>query len=844
MGFFKRKQEMNQSMLTQLKRIADSLECSTQENKDATNKELVAQLNRIAEIVSKQDSTMEGEELQKLALQLSRIVDVLNSSNTEVSDDIKKEQIIQLDRIAHALELALPKEQQYSDLDKTKAAYALNLCLVSISQIIDYSDQYILEQEYEGILNNLNLEHMPKDDALLDILRQILDTITFFRIQEGEKQFIDQEYQDRMKAAIWSAVPSCGAILACPDPKAMLLTLLTQVGSGYMNYRNEKAKAGREKEKAMWELHKAAIEQFNGLRRELFTTAWKLADTYGFKDEMRLTESQITQYNRILQEENLYRRLARLEGIQGKFKAFPPFWYSMGNTALRLFEQSKGKDVEMYNKARKAYAEYFRINNNESTLLRSDPMFSACALEYVSLMETSEKGDKIYYIGKAKEYAGTHFDVLQLCAMAFLDVGEVEEAAEILKELVCEGYNEGVNAQLLSMLYIKEHISNNKDTTMEYQKLQRIVPKEKLVEWPKDTDLNEQFANFIDSSRESFLEKYATFYSSYYSQKARKFQTSVFADAENRNVREENFVRFTMQLLKEMSVFPGAAISNMQFSALLSEQEKHITEIIDKPKKVSNQIFDDIFKNIFIASAKEISQIPLNTMKSITTNAQALEQAMNGWVLEEKDEKIEEYTLQTLFNLTDEKLDKKCKGDCVKCTENDCSDFAKIRMQILSRKLVKENAKHTQLLLPGSLEFKRYIQEHHLEKAKVVAVINDKTIEDCDLIITETGLRVHYGQSKAIKGLRHALLSTGGIMPVLVGEGVNWLYAHYQDAVPYSNVKTMSHKLTNPKYKNDYVDMDELCQFVEQCKVILKSGVAYQISESIIKPMSVERNEF
>jgi NAD(P)-dependent dehydrogenase (short-subunit alcohol dehydrogenase family) len=50
MGFFKRKQEMNQSILTQLKRIADSLECSTQENKDATNKELVAQLNRIAEI--------------------------------------------------------------------------------------------------------------------------------------------------------------------------------------------------------------------------------------------------------------------------------------------------------------------------------------------------------------------------------------------------------------------------------------------------------------------------------------------------------------------------------------------------------------------------------------------------------------------------------------------------------------------------------------------------------------------------------------------------------------------------------------------------------------------------
>ena len=65
---------------------------------------------------------------------------------------------------------------------RKKAAYALNLCLVSVSQIIDYGDVYILEQEYQSILNNLNLEHMPKDDALLDVLRQILDTITLFAV--------------------------------------------------------------------------------------------------------------------------------------------------------------------------------------------------------------------------------------------------------------------------------------------------------------------------------------------------------------------------------------------------------------------------------------------------------------------------------------------------------------------------------------------------------------------------------------------------------------------------------------------------------------------------------------
>ena len=70
---------------------------------------------------------------------------------------------------------------EYSD-DEIKAAYALNYCTVSVSQIIDYKDINILEQEYEAILNNLNLEIIPKDEALLNILKQLLDTITFFRM--------------------------------------------------------------------------------------------------------------------------------------------------------------------------------------------------------------------------------------------------------------------------------------------------------------------------------------------------------------------------------------------------------------------------------------------------------------------------------------------------------------------------------------------------------------------------------------------------------------------------------------------------------------------------------------
>ena len=827
MGFFKRKQELSQSALIQLRRIADSLEYSNQDEKDAINKELITQLNRITEIVSNKDSSVQNEEFQKLTFQLGKIVDVLSSQKIEMSDDIKKEQIIQLDRIANALELTLPKEQQYSDFDKTKAAYALNLCLVSISQIIDYSDQYVLEQEYDSILNNLNLEHMPKDEALLDILRQILDTITFFRIQEEEKQFIDKEYQDRMKSSIWSAVPSCGAILACSDPKAMLFTLLTQVGSGYMNYRNEKAKAGREKEKALWELHKAAIEQFNGLRRELFTTAWKLADTYGFKDEMRLTENQITQYNRILQDGNLHRRLVRLEGIESEFEAFPPFWYSKGNTALQLLKNNSN-DTVMRLKAISAYSKYFEINNDESALLRSDPIFSSCALEYVSLMESSDLENKLKYINLARKYAGTHFDIIQLCATAFLDIGEIEKAIEILKALVCEGYNESVNSQLLSMLYIKRALdcNNSIDYVQAYQQLKEIIPQtSKLIEWPNGATVDEQYAQFVVDSRISLLGKYASFYSSYYEQKSRSFQKALMADKET---READFVRFAREIECEISRFPGASISASEFSELLEKKNENIRKIINNANKVNNEAFDDIFKDVFIKSAKNISEIPLTTMEDITKLNKELGITINDYLIKEEQNVQEpEYTLEFLYN---RKIDAS-------------EPFNKIKEKTLKMKLLKDNSKHTQLLFAGSIEYYRYIKDHNLEEDGVIAIINDKSLNDCDLLITEKGLRVHHGQSKTMKRVRRlALASTGGVVPLIIGEGVNFAYEALRDCVPYSCIKYSAKKLTNPKYSNKYVDMDVLGNFIDECKKILESGVAYQISASILG-LSDEQSE-
>ena len=343
--------------------------------------------------------------------------------------------------------------------NKRRAAYALNLCTVSISQIIDYEDLIVLEQEYEAILNNLNLEAMPKDEPLLLIIKQILDVITFFRIDKVERAFIEEEYNKQVRNAIWSAVPNFGMLIAGGNLMTAGVAIATQVGMGYMNYRNNRNKYKGARDHKLWQLQKAAIEQFNGLRRELFDTAWRLADKYEFPDKYRLTERQITNYNEILQDSNIIRRYERLDAIKEYFEAYPPFWYYLGSVANKIYRERKDLDSHYYKKrAISAFEKYWKVN--AQGLLREDQVAAGCALEYIdilmdSMRELTETDRIEALIRQAIAYSGRANDVLQCCAFYNLRINKYEEAAKLYKYLVNESYNTLFNAQILSSLYVR-----------------------------------------------------------------------------------------------------------------------------------------------------------------------------------------------------------------------------------------------------------------------------------------------------------------------------------------------------------------------------------------------------
>ena len=347
---------------------------------------------------------------------------------------------------------------QRTESEKIRAAYALNLCTVSISQIIQYNDLRFMEHEYEAILNNLNLEKFPKDEPLLKILKQILDVISFFRIQEGDKAMLEKEYKMKMKNAIWSAIPNFSLFVG-GDIKTMAISLAMQVGTGYMNYRKEVANTKLEREKEEWKLQRSAMEQLHGLQRELFDTAWRLADEYNFPDEYRLTERQINRFNEILTDTDNLRKYERLLYIQKYFAAYPPFWYYLGNAANAVYLQT---GIDEYKAKACEYYERFISIIREHSLLREDQLVSSCVLEYCELISADDITRKEAMLDDAIRVSGEALDVVQLCALEYLQNNRtVHKAVDLLRMLVNEQYNTDVNAKLLSRLYVQALIENN-----------------------------------------------------------------------------------------------------------------------------------------------------------------------------------------------------------------------------------------------------------------------------------------------------------------------------------------------------------------------------------------------
>ncbi len=353
--------------------------------------------------------------------------------------------------------------------EKRKAAYALNLWTVSVAQIIDYRDMNILTQEYDTIMSNFDPEYLPKDEALLTVIKEIMDEVTCIRRNDDDRKAMDREYQHQLENAVWNAAPNIGSLFAVADNSTESgISLASQVGIGYMNYRRHKADYNRGYEKSRWKIKKKRLIRLKKLQEQLFETVWRLANAYEFPDGYRLTQTQISAYNKALMEENPVKCYIHLDNMKLNFSAYPAFWYQIGSTANSIYRNCLNLNADLREEYRLRAVECFEkyYEMNPVNLLIDDVLTSAWALEYFELQDMNQDKDPVMAAGlirSAEKHSGNAKDVLELCAFAYLHMRDYDNAIRLFKSLVRRNYNIALNIQVLSGCYIAKMDTDDPD---------------------------------------------------------------------------------------------------------------------------------------------------------------------------------------------------------------------------------------------------------------------------------------------------------------------------------------------------------------------------------------------
>ncbi|MDR2881392.1 MAG: hypothetical protein LBV29_05785 [Azoarcus sp.] len=226
--------------------------------------------------------------------------------------------------------------------DALKSMTALNYCTFSLSKIKEYNDRVVLDEEYNNIINSISLKNIP-DQKIVGIIKQLMDTLTAFRLSEMEKEKLFKEYENSQQTAVMTMLME----MASPSISAagnvagnMVSTVISAVGykgaavgmfgastlamlgapvaatvaatagvvaipvlfvaghsvySEHQRRHREQIKKHNEKlDDHTWTMSKYAIRAINELNKSFLETYWPILQDSDAPENWRVTSDQVT----------------------------------------------------------------------------------------------------------------------------------------------------------------------------------------------------------------------------------------------------------------------------------------------------------------------------------------------------------------------------------------------------------------------------------------------------------------------------------------------------------------------------------------------------------------------
>ena len=369
--------------------------------------------------------------------------------------------------------------KSYAEDDAFLAILALNYCHLSLFKITEYNDRVVLDEEYNNIINNINLSKI-KDPELIDILKKLMDVLTEFKLDERSKEALFKQYEKNVEGALYSAMKkganinsdmavdsstivknlaiqaattagkgaTAAAVSNVGAPVVLAATcavVLVQAGSAYVSYRNAIKTYREALDATVWKLESKAIERINDINKTFIETYWKLMTKYNAPDKWRLTLEQFKDYFAIVKDKDDARKYRNLLRMESDLALFPPYWYFRGAAAQKIGEKSDVLNCHaMYEKVRKGF---FRQDKSYSSVI----MLKAVETNY-----TNNQEDLYVDLGEVVKQDRKDWRKRLFCAYKYIEYGHFQKAKEQVQANIDSDRAVSVSRKALGDIYYLE----------------------------------------------------------------------------------------------------------------------------------------------------------------------------------------------------------------------------------------------------------------------------------------------------------------------------------------------------------------------------------------------------
>ena len=341
-----------------------------------------------------------------------------------------------------------------SDNSYIDTIVALNDLHYSLYKITSYNNKIILYEEYNNIINNLNLRYI-KDKEIVVLIKRIMNTLTGFQITEDEKEYLQKEYQNKLDTSIEDIVINMGKDIAknminpekitenIKDIKKMVdminpASIILNSGSLYSSYRDSIQKAQKNYDNSNFKIEVSTIKDLDSIRREFLDVYWKLLTKYNIPDNLRISEKQFENLLDIVKnskdDKSLERRLLREEK---SLSIVPMYWYELCMIAYK--NGDKDKVFYAIDKYKKLNYKFLRNNSYYSLMLANKVTFYNYKTQKNEIKKILEDIVKIDRDNRERK---------MFLAMEYNLIGDTKKAILLLNQNIDDNFMVSINRKL------------------------------------------------------------------------------------------------------------------------------------------------------------------------------------------------------------------------------------------------------------------------------------------------------------------------------------------------------------------------------------------------------------